>query len=214
MILKQHILIVAVLLFASLVVLPAAAAAQSRPNPPARPNLGPTSDAVRDMRERDMNVRRLELEKERVAKPTFEVSKETTRQVNEDFARIQSINAEIMHDYATGVAPDYRHISEVMADISKRAARLNANLLLPSNDEEANDRASEVTSDKRQVRSPLLDLNDFISSFVTNPIFKNSNTIDLDLGKRAKRDLLSIIDLSDRISKSAAKLSKTTEKHD
>lgn len=211
--LKPHIVIVAFVAFAFLIVIPAFAAAQSRPNPPARPNLGPTSDAVRDMRERDMNVRRLELERDRIEKPTFEASKETTRQVNEDFARIQSINAEVMHDYATGVAPDYGHISEVMADISKRAARLNTNLLLPSNDGEVSDRASQVTSDKRRVRSPLLDLNELIRSFVTNPIFKNLNTIDLELGRQAKRDLQSIIDLSDRISKSAAKLGKTTEKH-
>jgi hypothetical protein len=165
------------------------------------------------MRERDMNVRRLELEKERTEKPTFEASKETTKQVNEDFARIQSINAEVMHDYATGIAPDYKHISEVMAEISKRAMRLNANLLLPSSDGEVNDRASHVTSDKRRARSPLLDLNELICGFVTNPIFKNLNTIDVELGRQAKRNLQSIIDLSDRISKSAVKLSKTAEKH-
>lgn len=211
--LKQHILIVSVAVFVSLIVLPSSAAAQSRPNPPARPNLGPTSDGVRDMRERDMNIRRLELEKERTEKPTFEASKETTKQVNEDFARIQSINAEVMHDYATGIAPDYKHISEVMAEISKRAARLNTNLLLPSNDGEVNDRASQVTSDQRRARSPLLDLNELICGFVTNPIFKNLNTIDLELGRQAKGNLQSIIDLSDRISKSAVKLSKTTEKH-
>jgi hypothetical protein len=169
--LKQHILIVSVAVFVSLIVLPSSAAAQSRPNPPARPNLGPTSDAVRDMRERDMNIRRLELERERTEKPAFEASKETTKQVNEDFARIQSINAEVMHDYATGVAPDYIHISEVMAEISKRALRLDTNLLLPSSDGEVNDRASQVTSDKRRARSPLLDLNELICGFVTNPIF-------------------------------------------
>ena len=205
---KPHILIVSAAALVFLVVLPSPSAAQSRPNPPARPNLGPASDAVRDMRERDMNIRRLELERERVEKPTFEASKETTRQVNEDFARIQSINAEVMRDYATGVAPDYKHISEVMAEISKRAVRLNANLLLPSSDGEVNDRSSQAASDKRRARSPLLDLNDLIRSFVTNPLFKNLNTIDVGLGKQAKRDLQSIIALSDTISKSAVKLSK------
>src|SRR4029077_21142936 len=138
---------------------------------------GPASDAVRDMRERDMNIRRLELERERPEKPTFEASKETKRQQKDNFARIQSMNAEVMHDYATGVAPDYKHISEVMAEISKRANRLNGNLLLPSSDEEVHDRASRVISDKRRARSPLLDLNELICGFVTNPIFKNLNTI-------------------------------------
>lgn len=210
---KQLSLIVSVAVFVSLMVLPASVAAQSRPNPPARPNLGPTSDAVRDMRERDMNIRRLEIERERTEKPTFEASKETTKQVNEDFARIQSINAEVMRDYAAGAAPDYKHISEVMAEINKRAMRLDTNLLLPSNDGDGNDRASQVTSDKR-ARSPLLDLNDLIRDFVNNPIFKRLNTIDAELGRQAKRDLQSIIDLSDRISKSAVKLSKAAPKQD
>ena len=211
--LKKHTLIVSVAAFASLLALPTSLAAQSRPNPPTRVNpLGPTSDAVRDMRERDMNIRRLELERERNEKPTFEVSKETTRQVNEDFAQIQSINADIMRDYASGVAPDYKHISEVMAEISKRGARLNANLLLPSSEGDRNDQANQGGSDKRPARSPLLDLNDLICGFVTNPIFKNLNTIDAELGKQAKRDLQSIIDLSDRISKSADKLSKIAAK--
>lgn len=211
--LKRRDVIAGIATIISLLVLPSLVAAQSRPNPPARPNLGPTSDALRDMRERDMNIRRLELERDRIEKPTYEVSKETTKQVNEDFARIQSINAEVMRDYVTGVAPDYKHIAEVMADLSKRATRLNTNLLLPSNDADGNDRARQVTSDKRRARSPLVDLNDLISGFVTNPIFKNLNTIDVELGRQAKRDLQSIIDLSDRISKSAVKLSKTGEKH-
>lgn len=202
-----------VAVFTYLMVVQASVSGQGRPNPPSRPNIGPTSDAVRDMRERDMNIRRMELEKERSQKQTFEVSKETTRQATEDFAQIQTINAEIMRDYASGAAPDYKHISDVMAEISKRAARLNANLVLPSTEEDGRDPTNQAGSDKRRARSPLLDLNDLVCAFVTNPIFKNLNTIDVELGKKAKRDLRGIIDLSDRISKSADKLSKAAAKH-
>lgn len=211
--LKKHNVIAAIAAFVSLLVLPSLVAAQARPNPPSRPNpLGPTSDAVREMRERDMNIRRMELDRDRIDKPTYEVSKETTKQVHEDFARIQTINAEVMRDYVSGVAPDYKHISEVMAEISKRAGRLNTNLLLPSTDGDGNDRASRLTATKGRGRSPLIDLNDLICGFVTNPIFKNLNTIDIELGRQAKRDLQNIISLSDTISKSAVKLSKVTAK--
>ncbi|HXU09006.1 MAG TPA: hypothetical protein VN743_08405 [Blastocatellia bacterium] len=194
-----------------LIALPATVAAQSRPNPPTRANpLGPSSAAVREMREREMNIRRMELEKERNQQPTFEVSKETTRLVNEDFARIQTINAEVMHDYTSGAAPDYKHISEAMAEINKRAVRLNANLLLPSTDEEKSDQRNQGVLARQKGRSPLLDLNELIGAFVSNPIFKTVDTIDAQLGKQAKRDLQDIITLSDTISKSAVKLSKTT----
>jgi hypothetical protein len=151
----------------------------------------------------------MELEKERDQKPTFEVSKETTKQVLEDFEQLQSINAAIMRDYAAGLAPDYKHISEAMADLNKRAARLNTNLLLPSNDGSSPTQVSQPV--KPQNRSPLLDLNDLIYGFVTNPIFKNRDTIDIELGKQAKRDLQRIITLSDAISKSADKLSKSAK---
>lgn len=205
---KQNAIARAAILF-SLMIFPALAAAQSRPNPPTRGNpMGATGDSVRESRERDMNIRRMELEKERDQKPIFEVSKETTKQVLEDFEQLQSINGAIMRDYSAGLAPDYKHISEAMADINKRAARLNTNLLLPSTDEGS---PAQVSHSGKQNRSPLLDLNDLIYGFVTNPIFKNRDTIDIELGRQAKRDLQRIITLSDAISKSADRLNKSTK---
>ena len=160
------------------------------------------------MQNREMNIRMLEIAKDRKDQPAFEVSKETVKQVSEDFARIQKINAEILRDYVSGTKPDYKHISEAMAEINKRAGRLNTNLLLPPSETVESGPASASESNKRPARSPLLDLNDLITSFVNNPIFKNSETIDATTGARARRDLEGIIDLSNRISKSAEKLSK------
>jgi hypothetical protein len=210
----RHTLILSVVAaFAFLVVVPTPLAAQARPNPPTRaPSRGPATGTTRDMYERDMNIRRLELERDSNKKPTFEVSKETVKQVSEDFEQIQGINAEIIGDYVSGKGPDYKHISEAMAEITKRATRLNTNLLLPSDDTVVSGPVTQSEVHNKPARSPLLDLNDLIFSFVTNPIFKNANTIDLTLGAKAKRDLASIIDLSDRISKSADKLSKTSAK--
>lgn len=212
MTLDKRTLIVSVVASAFLIVMPTSAAAQARPNPGPRNTPSSTPDGVLDMRIRDMNIRRLEIERENAAKPTLEVSKETVKQVNEDFGRIQGINSEIMRDYASGAPPDYKHIAEAMAEIKKRAARLNTNLLLPPDEEVPENQATPSNSTKRKARSPLLDLNDLINGFVTNPIFKNVNTIDLALGLKAKRDLANIIDLSDRISKSAEKLSKAATK--
>lgn len=206
--LNQYILMVIIGAFAFLIILPPSLAAQAGPNPPARGSRGSTSDTFRDMQQREMNIRRLEIERDTSKKPAFEVSKEAIKQVNEDFTRIQEINAEIMHDYVSGAKPDYKHISEAMAEINKRAGRLKTNLLLPPSDAMGNEQAAPNGSNERSSRSPLLDLNDLITRFITNPIFKNSETIDVATGTRAKRDLEDIIDLSHRISKSADKLSK------
>ena len=210
MTLNKRTLIVSIAAFTFALFLPSSLAAQARPNPPSRNSPVPSSsDAMREMLEREMKIRRLEMEKENDKKPSLEVSKETIKQVNDDFAQIQGINAEIMRAYIAGTPPDYKHISEAMAEIRKRASRLRTNLLLPASDDIESEPATLEAASKRPGRSPLLDLNDLISSFVTNPIFKNADTIDLDLGLKAKRDLASIVDLSDRISRSADKLNKT-----
>jgi len=208
----KRILIVGLAVAGLVIVAPATVSAQTRPNPSPRNTPRTTSDDVLDMRMRELNIRRLEIEKDKAAKPALEVSPEAVKQVNEDFARIQGINAEIMRDYVTGKPPDYKHISEAMAEMRKRAARLNTNLLLPPDAAAADDQTTQIVSNKQQGRSPLLDLNDLIQAFVTNPIFKNANTIDLALGVKARRDLAGIIDLSERINKSAEKLSKATAK--
>jgi hypothetical protein len=209
--LNKRTLIISVAAFTFALFMPSSLAAQSRPNPPSRNSSVPSSaDAMREMLEREMKIRRLEMEREtNNKKPSLEASKETIKQVNDDFAQIQGINAEIMRDYVAGSPPDYKHISEAMAEIRKRASRLRTNLLLPASDDIESEPATSEAASKRPGRSPLLDLNDLISSFVTNPIFKNADTIDLDLGLKAKRDLASIVDLSDRISRSAHKLNKT-----
>ena len=188
-------------------ILPISIAAQSTKPPPSRTPTGGMSPEARDLYLREMNIRRLELEKTKKSNTTRATDEDVINQVTEDFSRIQDINAEIIRDYAAGAPPDYKHIAEAMEEIRKRASRLNDNLLLPSGQE-----APQKIQGK--ARSPLLDLNDLIKSFVSNPIFKNSNTIDANTGPKAKRDLESIIDLSGRISKSADKLSKSQSKPD
>jgi len=210
---NKRTLIVSFACFICALLLPALLCAQSRPNPPSRNSPVPSaSDNMREMLEREMKIKKLEMDRENEKKSSLTVSKETIKQVNEDFARIQEINVEMMRDYAEGKPPDYPHIAVAMSEIKKRASRLRGNLILPSGDEIAGVQAGSSSPPKHSGRSPLLDLNDLIVSFVTNPIFKNENTIDLELGARAKRDLAGIIDLSDRISRSAEKLGKTAAK--
>lgn len=164
---------------------------------------GPTANQ-RDMYLREMSLKSIELSKPGKKEGA---SSAAIKQVQEDFLGIQQINAEVMHAYAAGEPPNYKHISAAMAEINKRAARLNMNLLLPTGQADAA-LPNGGEAGKQAVRSPLLDLNDLINNFVTNPIFKNADTVDATTGAKAKHDLESIIDLSDRISKSADKLSK------
>jgi hypothetical protein len=155
--------------------------------------------AMKDLTLRDSEVRSLEIARDNARDPSRpKAPPERIEQVKQDFGRIQEINSQIMRGFTGGGAPDYKYISASMAEINKRAHRLRTNLLLPES-------ASDEKRQDRQ-RSPLLDLNDLIIGFVTNPIFKDPNRMDADLATKAKRDLTGIIDLSRRIEKSANKL--------
>lgn len=169
----------------------------------------PPPTANRDMQLREMQLRSLELSKESEKKLSREVLPETLKNVKEDFERIQSINADVMRAYASGGAPNFAYLAEATAEINKHATRLRTNLLLPEPNKED---SGQKNVNESQPKSPLMTLNNLILSFVTNPIFKNENTIDAELGVKARRDLDAIIELSDKISKSAEKLSKTSGK--
>jgi len=162
------------------------------------------------MYQREMNIKSLELDKEKGSAAIERPSEATIKEVKEDFAGIQDINAAIIRLYKSGAPPDYKGLSQAMAEIRRRAERLRANLVLPSGNGEGP--KGKNPTDAKPGRSPLLDLNDLITSFVTNPLFANPNTIDAELGAAAKHDLDCIVDLSDRISKSADKLSKMPAK--
>ena len=197
---------------ALLIALPIQVAAQGRSTPSSgRPTSTTRSPADRDMYQREMNIKNLELDRQKRAAVIGTPSDTTIKEVREDFGRIQDINTEMIRIYRSGSAPDYKRISQAMAEIKRRAERLRANLVLPSGKADEQEHGPATA---RAARSPLLDLSDLITSFVTNPIFANANTIDATLGASARRDLESIVDLSDKISKSADKLSKVTARPD
>jgi len=157
--------------------------------------------AMTDLTLRDSEVRSLEIAHDAARDPVKpKAAPETVEQVKQDFGRIQEISLDVLKVYVNGAAPDYKQISRSMAEINKRARRLSSNLMLPESAADENGQPQD--------RSPLLKLNDLIQQFVTNPIFKNVNTMDAELAARAKRDLVGIIDLSHRLEKSARKLAK------
>lgn len=177
--------------------------AQAQKQPSNKPRTDP-QPSVMDVGIRDMQVRSLELSKDKNTEAKSSVSPEIVKLVKEDFGRIQEINADVMRGYTSGAPPNYKYLSEAMADINKRAARLNTNLLLPQ--------LADSESFEEKDGSPLVQLNSLIVRFVTNPVFKNANTMDAQDGVKAKRDLGYIIELSNRIRKSAERLERSSGK--
>lgn len=178
---------------------------QAQQNPP---NPQPQAlDNRRELRDRDQNITLLERGKDEARNRQIVLA-----QMNEDFERIQSVDKDILSAVSTADAPDYQHISTGLADIRKRAIRLKNNMVLPPTAKDGKAQKDRDEADTSQLRPALITLNDLITNFVTNPVFKKDTTVDYTLVARARRDLDGIIDFSERIRKSVEKLNKTTGK--
>jgi hypothetical protein len=130
-------------------------------------------------------------------------------QIKDDFAKIQTIHNEMMNVSTQGKPLDYRYISEVTAEIRKRASRLKTNLKLPASDSPEKGRKYRGASDEAQLKAALFQLDDLMMSFVGNPLFQQAQIVDVKLAARAQLALRGVIEFSQGISKDAERLSKT-----
>ncbi|MFL6227177.1 MAG: hypothetical protein ACJ741_00195 [Pyrinomonadaceae bacterium] len=128
-------------------------------------------------------------------------------QTKQDFKRIQLIRNDVI-DYLVAQKPlDYKLVSEQAAEINKRANRLKSFLMptAPPEDKEK-DAAKQINYDGEQLKGALVKLCNTIHTFTENQMFKDPSTVDLQKEAAAGGDLLTIIELSDNVKRSAERL--------
>ncbi len=130
-------------------------------------------------------------------------------QVKQDFERIQSVYNDIVIAMSASDTLDNRFVSEATTEIMKRASRLKTNLVLPAPQDTEQGAAKEAGLSDDQLKPRLKKLCLHIVSFVTNPLFETSGVLDIEQSTKASRDLESIIKVSESISKTAEKLTKS-----
>lgn len=185
------------------------AQAKTSPQPPKPPDAG-----ARYPDNGDMEVRAIELEGER-ARANRDPNA-ILKEVNEDLLRLQALNEGMTRAGAGGQQLDYRHVLDSTTEIKKRALRLKADLALPQGaKEEKEKRADLKEADNGQLQPGLALLGKLLESFLHNPIFSGGDVGALDphLTAKAKRDLDDIIALSEKLRKTADKLSKSGVKN-
>jgi hypothetical protein len=130
------------------------------------------------------------------------------KQVNDDFRDLQTLNNKMMGDAWARPELDFKYISEMVGQISKRAARLRSNLGFPKSKEERENKPAQATeiSSATEFRKELLTLDRSVMNFVTNPIFRKTSVVHLDLANQASRDLNAVVELSSRLKKVGEKL--------
>ncbi|HLM57277.1 MAG TPA: hypothetical protein VK422_14280 [Pyrinomonadaceae bacterium] len=172
-----------------------------RPNPPPRetqaPSIGERMRIMREMqreaaRPRGVSLLRLPME-----------------QIAEDFERLQAVNNRMLGAVMPAAEPDYGLIAGSAAEMKKRASRLKSNLPLPRPEKDSEAREPYAPpADGAGMKRALMRLDRALMSFVSNPVFKNTDVLNAWEGARAGRDLDEVIELSRLISRDAERMRK------
>jgi hypothetical protein len=137
------------------------------------------------------------------AKAASERRRNLFPQINEDFQRIQAIHNEMVRMLQPDKGLNYDRLMDLTGDMKKRSERLRENLALPEPEKTGTQPAHAETIDEAHLKKTIADLHDVVVSFVANPIFKNLGVVDAKVVAAARKDLDSMMDLSDKIKKEA-----------
>jgi hypothetical protein len=132
-------------------------------------------------------------------------------QVKQDFKRIQIIRNEMVAGLLADKPLDYKHVAEQTGEINKRTIRLKAFLMQPVPDEKEKEQKAQAELNNDEIKGALVKLCNLIFSFTENPILKNPGTVDVQQSVKAGRDLLSIVEISSTIKKSAERLKQASK---
>ncbi len=134
-------------------------------------------------------------------------------QVKQDFTQLQVVRNQIAHNLVARLPLDYSVISNQTKDINKAASRLKIYMMARPPDEKEKEQKNSAELHSDEVTSALVRLCKLIDSFVENPALNHAVDAEhLDKVKedkaRADKDLLTIIELSENLQKSAESLMK------
>jgi hypothetical protein len=188
-----------------------AGAAQQGPPPGAgTPDVKNAKGPTHDIQNREWQLRNMEAQ---AVTPTVDPKRleAAIELVKQDFKRIQIIRNEMV-DFLMAKKPlDFELISGQTEEIHKRASRLKIYLMPPVPEDKEKIQKIEFELNSKELQSALVRLCNLIYSFTQNPILKNPGMIDVEQSTKAGGDLLSIIELSDTVKRSAGKLGKTSK---
>jgi hypothetical protein len=135
-------------------------------------------------------------------------------QTKQDFKRIQFVRNDMVDDIVAKKPFDFKQISERADEVNRRAVRLKSYLMPPTPatpEGEKKPEEKEVSYTEEELKGALVKLCNAIYSFTANEMFKNPGTLDTQKSLKAGADLISIIELSGNIKRSADKLGKPSK---
>jgi hypothetical protein len=167
-------------------------------------------------RDQARDIERVEMDQQLLLRRLPSINDDSVRQallkqISEDFRDIQGLNNKMMADTWSRKEPNYDYISDTMSQIRGKANRLKLNLSLPKsqNSDKKELRLEDVNV--QEFRAALLVLDKSIMSFVTNPVFRETKTVEMKMSAQASRDLETVLQLSGDIKKAASRLNKKSK---
>jgi hypothetical protein len=131
------------------------------------------------------------------------------KKIKEDFEQFQLANRSLS-EAGGEEALDYELIRKYASEVRKRAQRLKKNLLLLEPADEEKPKGTVRASDAKELRAMISALDDLVKGFAQNPVLQNPNIVDAEGWGRARRDLDSIIILSEQIQINAVAVGKVS----
>ena len=124
-------------------------------------------------------------------------------QVSEDFQRILTRHNELVRAIDGNQSHDYKFIAEATSEIRKRSMRLQSSLKLERL--EASDQKTESHVGGMEMKDQMILLCKQIEAFVKNPIIEKPGIVDAQALEQARKDLQSVVEISDAMKKQADK---------
>lgn len=166
---------------------------------------GRTPAISRDMRYREWQLK--ELEKSSKAKPDSSEARIAWNEIREDYKELQLSNNELHEKIGNGAGENYLYLAAAANKIGKYAASLKKNLPLPELEKNPTTASGKMPLDRA-----FKILDGIVIRFANNPVFKDTQVVDAENGKLARRDLELIIIISETLEKRAKILQKEAKK--
>jgi hypothetical protein len=165
-------------------------------------------DKVRAITQADMDRQLLLNAGLPASKDAEEARQAVLKQIREDFKELQALNNKMMAEAWAKPALDYSFVSDMVNRIRGKASRLKLNLNLPQPPDTDQPLSDKPIGNAGDFRAALMVLDRTIMSFVSNPIFQKPNMIEIKQGTEARRDLETVIDLTEDLRRIALRLRK------
>jgi len=165
-------------------------------------------DLKRDQRDREQREALLRTTESGVAAARLDEKRieAAVTLIKDDFRQLQIIRNEIARYILADKPLDLKFVSDKVGEINKRTERLKKYLMPPIPEDPGK---KPVEFDDQEMKDVLVRLCKLVDSFVENPVLYTPGRVDIEQSTKAGSDLLSLVELSSNIRRSAEKLSRT-----